>query len=1062
MLKKLYVKMRQQLRDGSKSNTGKEKWLKEKLPQASLMQMLEPRLMFDGAAIETVNISDDVSSEEQNYILNAIDENEQAKATATLLNAIEKGAENLQIDYSQFKEVVIIDARVEDPHVLIQNISREAAVEVVSSSKDGVDAIADILQKYQNLDAVHIISHGDQGELHLGNTDLNLSNIDNYEMQLAQWGQALSQSGDILFYGCNVAEGEAGQSFIDQLKTYTDADIAASTDATGYSTSNADADLEIKQNVNVSEIVNFNQYQHVLDANVDPTISELLELKDVASDGAASDYLGHAAKISADGSTMVVGAYGDDDNGGSSGSVYIYSWDGSNWSNEEKLTASDGAVNDYFGYAVDISEDGNTIIVGAYGDDDKGSNAGSSYIYKRDNSSSPWVESKILAIGGVASDQFGFSVAMSGDGNTAVISSRLDDDGGIDSGSVYVYQYNGVSWQFLTKQVSSDDVAYDYFGESVALSYDGSTIVVGAYGDDDEGSASGSVYIYNWDESSSEFTETKLTAGDGAADDHFGASVAVAADGRTIVVGSRYDDDQGTNSGAAYIYDFNGIAWTQTQKLTASNAAASDYFGGAVTISANGKNIVVGAYANDSAAGTDTGGAYLYKYDGDTWQEFKVLQASDIAASDHFGYAVSLNEDGSRIVIGSRYDDDSGADSGSVYTYVINDIATLDPLTVDEGHDPINITGNNPDIFTTDTTNFNGGHLLLVSSSLAEDNFSIENQGTGAGQISVSGSDVAYEGNVIGVVDGTLNGLLGNNLRLNFTTDDASFESLSAFIHAIQYQNTALTPQASRNISLTITDPEDGVSNTVAQTINVVAVDNVVPVIGELSELKLIASDGAANDYFGESIQVSADGSTLVVGAYADDDNGSSSGSIYVYAWDGSNWIGEEKLTPLDGAASDNFGISVSIAADGNTIIVGANGDDDNGGASGSAYIYTRADNVSPWSEVKISAFDGAASDEFGFSVAMSGDGNTVAMGARYDDDKGSNSGSVYVYRFNGTTWDLLTKQTASDGVASDYFGEPVALSYDGNTFIVGTHFDDDNGGDSGSAYIYSWDALAA
>ena len=97
MLKKLYVKMRQQLRSGNKVNASEAQGLKEKLPQASLMQMLEPRLMFDGAAIETVNISDNVSSEEQNYILNAVNDNEQAKATATLLNAIEKSAENLQI-----------------------------------------------------------------------------------------------------------------------------------------------------------------------------------------------------------------------------------------------------------------------------------------------------------------------------------------------------------------------------------------------------------------------------------------------------------------------------------------------------------------------------------------------------------------------------------------------------------------------------------------------------------------------------------------------------------------------------------------------------------------------------------------------------------------------------------------------------------------------------------------------------------------------------------------------------------------------------------------------------
>ena len=272
MLKKLYVKMRQQLRNGNK-----KQWSKESLPQASLMQMLEPRLMFDGAAVETVNISDSVSAEEQNYILNAINDNEQSKATATLLNAIEKGAENLQIDYSQFKEVIIIDARVEDPHVLIQNISREAAVEVIATSKDGVDEIASILQKYQNLDAVHIISHGDQGELHLGNIDLNLSNIESYQAQLAQWGQALTQSGDILFYGCNVSSGETGVLFVKKIHQYTSADIASSDDFSGSQSLGGDNVLESTHGkIEQDTIIDItSEYKHLLELSTTTVLNNL-------------------------------------------------------------------------------------------------------------------------------------------------------------------------------------------------------------------------------------------------------------------------------------------------------------------------------------------------------------------------------------------------------------------------------------------------------------------------------------------------------------------------------------------------------------------------------------------------------------------------------------------------------------------------------------------------------------------------------------------------------------------------------------------------------------------
>lgn len=169
-----------------------------RLPESSLLQMLEPRLMFDGAAVETVDIADGVSEVEQNYILKSLDENNQAKITESLLKAIQQDAEHVQTDYSQFKEVVIIDANVKDPHILLESISRDAAVEIILPNQNGVDAIADILQKYQNLDAVHIISHGEQAELSLGNIIFNSNNIGSYQLQLAQWGSALTEHGDIL------------------------------------------------------------------------------------------------------------------------------------------------------------------------------------------------------------------------------------------------------------------------------------------------------------------------------------------------------------------------------------------------------------------------------------------------------------------------------------------------------------------------------------------------------------------------------------------------------------------------------------------------------------------------------------------------------------------------------------------------------------------------------------------------------------------------------------------------------------------------------------------------
>ena len=214
-------------------------------------------------------------------------------------------------------------------------------------------------------------------------------------------------------------------------------------------------------------------------------------------------------------------------------------------------------------------------------------------------------------------------------------------------------------------------------------------------------------------------------------------------------------------------------------------------------------------------------------------------------------------------------------------------------------------------------------------------------------------------------------------------------------------------------------------------------------------EQKLTASDGAVADFFGESVAISGD--TALVGAHGDDDNGSSSGSAYIYERqaDGS-WSETSKLTASDAAATDYFGISVAISGD--TALVGAYGDEDDGPYSGSAYLYQRQGDGT-WSEIqKLTASDAAALDYFGSAVAISGD--TALVGAYGDSDNGSNSGSAYIFeqQLDGT-WSEVAKLTASDAAAYDFFGDSVAIS--GDTALVGAHYDDDNGNRSGSAYIH-------
>ncbi len=204
---------------------------------------------------------------------------------------------------------------------------------------------------------------------------------------------------------------------------------------------------------------------------------------------------------------------------------------------------------------------------------------------------------------------------------------------------------------------------------------------------------------------------------------------------------------------------------------------------------------------------------------------------------------------------------------------------------------------------------------------------------------------------------------------------------------------------------------------------------------------KLTADDGADRDYFGGSVGI--DGDIAIVGAETDDDAGLDSNSGSAYLFDVTTGLQLRKLTAFDAAIEDRFGCSVGISE--NVAIVGAGWDDVLGSDSGSAYLFDLVAN----NYIKLTALDGAAEDRFGWSVAISG--NKAIVGAAFDDDAGTDSGSAYV--FNVTTGSQLLELTDVDVAAYDWFGRRVAI--DGNVAIVGADHDDDAGTDSGSAYLF-------
>ncbi|MEM6749731.1 MAG: dockerin type I domain-containing protein [Planctomycetota bacterium] len=361
----------------------------------------------------------------------------------------------------------------------------------------------------------------------------------------------------------------------------------------------------------------------------------------VAPDADQGDQFGYAVAIS--GTTALVGSWLDDDGGSGSGSAYLF--DTTTGGLISKLTAPDAAGGDRFGWSVAIS--GTTALVGSHLDDDDGTNSGSAYLF---DTTTGGLIRKLTAPDAALGDQFGWSVAVSG--TTALVGSYRDADNGGSSGSAYLF--DTTTGGLLHKLVAPDGAGIDFFGWSVALS--GTTALVGSVGDDDNGTDSGSAYLFD---TTTGGLISKLTAPDGAPGDEFGWSVAVS--GATALVGSHRDGDNGSDSGSAYLFDAStgGLI----TKLIAPDGAAGDQFGHSVALS--GTTVLVGSRLDDDN-GMDAGSAYLF--DTATGGLISKITAPDGAAHDEFGHSVAMN--GTSALVGSRLDDDNGLlSSGSAYLF---------------------------------------------------------------------------------------------------------------------------------------------------------------------------------------------------------------------------------------------------------------------------------------------------------------------------------------------------------------------------------------------------------
>ena len=839
-----------------------------------------------------------------------------------------------------------------------------------------------------------------------------------------------------------------------------------------------------------------------------------------AVNNGSGDYFGLSTSISGD--TLVVGVSREDSsattvtNGTSfndlgtsfdSGAVYIYRRSGNNWAQEAYVKAANNGADDYFGQSVSIS--GNTLAVGAYQEDsnattitngtsfsDSGisNNSGAVYVYRRSVNS--WAqEAYIKAVNNGVNDSFGHNLSLSDDtlvvgapyedSNATMITNGTSfsgvDSGATDSGAVYVYKRSGNNWAQEAYIKAVNNGAGDTFGLSVSIS--GDTLVVGANSEDSNA--------------------TTITNGTGPSE--LGIS---------------------TNSGAVYVYRNNARIFN-TQDVFTSSISQTGFTLNWISAGFRTTGYFI-AYAEGPNAPVDCSSGTVINVGNNTSYTFNSLSAGtyysfricsyDSSATLSSGYVISfptasaLPEPGD-LSINLKSDRavtiNWGNAGGSVTGYrIAYQQGSVAPLTCESG--TIVNVGN---VLTYEVTGLltNTDYGVRVCSYDGSGNLSLGKYISTKTTLALEPSHVYTTSTAITNDRLTIHWTNASDRVTGFVVawavgsnapSSCSAGTFTDVGNTTSYLITGLNPGASYGIRICAYEA-GGINRSMGASF----VGNVRS-NGWVQEAYIKASNNGVGDAFGSSASISGD--TLVVGAVDEDSNATmitngtgvspgseinNTGAVYVYKRTGNNWGQEAYIKAVNSGDSDRFGTSVSISGD--TLVVGAPYEDSNGtmitngtsfngvdsGAndSGAVYVYKRSGNN--WAqEAYIKAVNNGASDNFGYSISISGD--TLAVSAPYEDSNATmitngtgfsgsrtsgNSGAVYVYKRTGNNWAQEAYIKASNNGVGDAFGYSVSIS--GDTIAVGAYYEDSNATmitngtsfsgvdsgatDSGAVYVY-------
>ena len=709
-----------------------------------------------------------------------------------------------------------------------------------------------------------------------------------------------------------------------------------------------------------------------------------------------TSHQGVSAALSADGNTAIVGGYSDN---GHVGAAWVYTRNDGAWVQQgPKLVGSGYVGSTQQGLSVALSGDGNTAIVGGPGDS---GGVGAAWVYTRSNNGE-WVqqESKLVGTGAVGRSQQGYSVALSADGKTTLVGG-IADDGGVGGIWVYTRSSNGEWAQQGSKLVGAGAVGHSAQGVSVALSADGNITLVG--GSSDSGGV-GAAWVYTRSSDGEWAQQGSKLVGTGAVRHSAqGASVGLSTDGNTALVGGHFDNGY---VGAAWVYtrSSDGV-WAQDgSKLVAATVGIS-YQGISAVLSADGNTAMVGGYADNAGVGA----AWVYARNNGAWaQQGSKLVGTGASGSVRQGYSVALSADGNTAVVGAPLDSGLG---GAAWVHTRRN-----------------------------------GEWAQQGSKLV---------GTGAAGQAFQGLSVALSAE-------------GNTALVGADYDDGGVGAAWVYTRS---GNGEWAQQGSKLIGT-------GAVGTSAQGVSVaLSADGNTAIVGGRDDSrfagaawvytrsrsgewaqqgsKLVGTGAVGSSLQGRSAALSADGNTALVGGVAD--NGYV-GAAWVYTRSrNGEWAQQGSKLVGTGAVGTSYqGVSVALSADSNTAIVG--GYVDNAGV-GAAWVYTRRKGVWAQQGPKLVGTGAGGGAEQGYSVALSADGNTAIVGAPTDSGHG---GAAWVYtRSRNGVWAQQGPKLVGTGVAGNQIaqGYSVALSADGVTALVGGPFDN---GNLGATWVFVRSAIVS